>query len=905
MTSTGKGNNNTAVLYKMGKLSAAHRSTGNLQLNKGQFITLQEAARRTRIEAHALDFSLLPALINKLKLNDPQGHYAIQLKRAPFTMKGPKTGEVTPYGVHRLFMMESTAKEFFAKSRGIAVIDASHMKQHFGGILLLLTCKAADNSIIPVAKAIVFEAETKDGWCWMISTFLNAIGKETKVRLMLADGHNGFSMMRDYFNRRAAHVQAEKLWEKNQKEIVEDEVAVHTREMVFGSCALHMYKSITTRHSPEFLNQVRNIALASTEEEARKRLAALQYAKYKAPGLSDEAMAKVALAMDNFCFYRYRELGLDCPYGEMFSNAVENENSAFSKVRASAMVDAVIGCLDITRHSFESLQPKLQRYDDRKEEVTMGDKAFKSVAKFADKAKNRGLQYRVLKVDVEDGDMAGDKKGPLKSISIAMSLTAQANYETKTYTTTVDGKKWQYSTLPRRTYWQVNLVWDETLPFEKKVDCSCGDHLALGMPCEHICHVLYFLHAILKEGAGLSLTREQMQRFMLNQKMWYSVEYHVDTLRKQVHLHASHVCVPKRSELHHTQTVPLLFERFAGVIGKRTNRKKRSLQSTALTLSRDDEQGRTRSTSGSTKSRSSGKDSAKRWPCSHCRNEFSERDTEFMMCDGYDLGCPCMVCDGKGCRAYLNEHEATCKLGRRAGGVDDSLDDEDADEDEDEDDDSHADKCNSSKEGAYVPISMGNDANVEAMARLDPETTRRIQSAANQVCTACGKPGHSAPKCENPDVGYFMTHDSNNRRAMANTILGAPVICPAAAKALEDPDHLHIPDLADLPAETQAVGLGLREGREAAEAAANIRHAAQQSNPVIQSALAAWGFRNLTPIALNNTHTGLPVEEVLKRQFIRENSRTRLGRMSSDVQQGLRNSQQTLFNQLSQPSANP
>ena len=83
------------------------------------------------------------------------------------------------------------------------------------------------------------------------------------------------------------------------------------------------------------------------------------------------------------------------------------------------------------------------------------------------------------------------------------------------------------------------------------------------------------------------------------------------------------------------------------------------------------------------------------------------------------------------------------------------------------------------------------------------------------------------------------------------------------------PHESHIVDLtAETLTRTTPV-TGLRDCRVKAATEANIRHARQHSaNAVIRSEIAKWGFRHVNPIALNNTHTGLTVEEKKRREFI-------------------------------------
>ncbi|GMJ05160.1 hypothetical protein HRI_004185200 [Hibiscus trionum] len=83
----------------------------------------------------------------------------------------------------RLYICMQAMKDGFkAGCRPIICLDGCHLKGHYGGHLLAVVGMDADDSLYPIAFAIV-EAETESSWCWFLEILKNDLELNNSHRL--------------------------------------------------------------------------------------------------------------------------------------------------------------------------------------------------------------------------------------------------------------------------------------------------------------------------------------------------------------------------------------------------------------------------------------------------------------------------------------------------------------------------------------------------------------------------------------------------------------------------------------------------------------------------------------------------------------------------------------------------
>ena len=72
---------------------------------------------------------------------------------------------------------------FLGGCRPIIGLDGCHLKGRFGGQILSVTTRDANDNILSVAFA-VFEQENKDSWVWFLQQFSDDIGNPKQLNLV-------------------------------------------------------------------------------------------------------------------------------------------------------------------------------------------------------------------------------------------------------------------------------------------------------------------------------------------------------------------------------------------------------------------------------------------------------------------------------------------------------------------------------------------------------------------------------------------------------------------------------------------------------------------------------------------------------------------------------------------------
>ncbi|KAL3529642.1 hypothetical protein ACH5RR_008964 [Cinchona calisaya] len=91
----------------------------------------------------------------------------------------------------RMFVMFSAQKIGLEACRPVIGLDACHLRGAFGGHLLHVVARDANNQMYPVAMAVV-EAECKDSWSWFLDVLTGEIGApEDKGWVFISDRQKG------------------------------------------------------------------------------------------------------------------------------------------------------------------------------------------------------------------------------------------------------------------------------------------------------------------------------------------------------------------------------------------------------------------------------------------------------------------------------------------------------------------------------------------------------------------------------------------------------------------------------------------------------------------------------------------------------------------------------------------
>ena len=82
----------------------------------------------------------------------------------------------------RLYVCLDACKKGFVACRPFIVVDACHLKGHYGGQLMTVVATDPNDQLFPLAFAVV-EAKTKDSWTWFILKLISDVNANSKCRL--------------------------------------------------------------------------------------------------------------------------------------------------------------------------------------------------------------------------------------------------------------------------------------------------------------------------------------------------------------------------------------------------------------------------------------------------------------------------------------------------------------------------------------------------------------------------------------------------------------------------------------------------------------------------------------------------------------------------------------------------
>lgn len=282
-------------------------------------------SKKQEVTTHMEEITLLPALIQTLKHNDPAGVYKLNHEPLSYSVESLKkrrlNGEDRMY--RRMFILPSCNINFWNHSRRGGSIDGAHLTSFFEGTLYSLTVKNANQVIHTVCLGYVSSNEDADGWNWFCSLMFSNL---PDAQYIISDRASSLLAIRDQ---------------------VMNERNLRALNCTWMLCCLHALanEGVTSHEGKE---AVTIWAKATTEEKYNESLNHLA----TVIGIEKASKMRQRDIVDHITFFTSNKFKLLTSYGEINTNASEQGNNLLMEVRELPLASSVITYLRNLSTSF-------------------------------------------------------------------------------------------------------------------------------------------------------------------------------------------------------------------------------------------------------------------------------------------------------------------------------------------------------------------------------------------------------------------------------------------------------------------------------------------------------------------------------------------------------------------------
>lgn len=421
---------------------------------------------------------ILEEVLKSCRASDPQGVYFVEYSelsyKPPFAFgKCQKGFQYRMF--NRLHVIPSAAMKFWKSSRKIVAADAAHLHGQFQGVVNMLTVKDANEHNLTLMFSICNQENNEN---WYATAFLAAQYLfDFDVDVFISDRCKGL-------------------------ERIPMDLGNMYERCNFVSCALHIAANAGIQ-SADGKMWVTKMAKAPTEDDFQKYCAKL------AMITSQDKIDKLLLHKNKFAlcmFLKNRDFSTN--YGQVNTNAAEQQNFVFKDMRGMSLVSALLYFLNEINSKFSTRLSEGLSMKDKKMDVT------ENIVNMVKTSGQRTFKEKKWRISLQPILMSTEKPDEIEEATFL--LKSQQSFS-ETYT------QFSVSFFPRRYNWK------------ERIECSrCSYFIALGMPCFHSAFILLSLVNTRRASSDKQL------RLLAGSpiwspwcKLWYSPIYHVDNFIEQ------------------------------------------------------------------------------------------------------------------------------------------------------------------------------------------------------------------------------------------------------------------------------------------------------------------------------------------------------------------------------------
>jgi len=424
--------------------------------------------RPLQTEAQCIaEYGKLPSFFLALQDHDPKGTYILGFAHHGYNgtkaeesdlLKHSRTeGYAVAFSYYYICpSANNAASERWRTTRRIAAFDGAHLSSCFGGTLYEFRGYDANNSEYTIAWGVSSARENKLHATAMMDHFLKEF--ESSLRQIVSDNGSSFIKARAVLNAKAKHAAAAAARASTVVENPESTPFDVPHKPVWVLCSYHMGRSSIcgTEHSA-----VKDVALATSEAECKKKLSVLQ------PLTSSLCTEYLKSHVDDFVFYRLQTLyGLQSNFNVTSSNAAEHANSVLRNMRESPLLTGIVRHFEADEAANKRVQ--LEHNALLEKGVSVSPKVTQKCIAMHYTLSEAGW---ILQPPVEESAEVTSAQG-------YRSLVCQARHRV-------------------RTGYAFTVIFSLSKHYEKRIVCTCTHTQRAGMPCEHAAFFLVNLQTVL------------------------------------------------------------------------------------------------------------------------------------------------------------------------------------------------------------------------------------------------------------------------------------------------------------------------------------------------------------------------------------------------------------------------